>query len=260
VTRLIDPVPLGVGFVLFAIVAFTFYEGGFRLGRWWQRRMPGEQEGPADMLVGSILALMAFLLAVTMGMASDRFDGRRGVVLAEANAIEAAYLQADYLPDPEAAELKALLRAYVPLRIAPGDASRLPAMMAQGAELRAEMWAIQAAVARSGHSPDLMAALGDRLTELANLNETRVVGALYSRVPETVLLYLLLGSALSLGMVGYTAGLRERRSVMTAAVLILVMGAVLMLVVDLDRPQDGLINVSQRALVDVQLRLDADAP
>jgi hypothetical protein len=71
-------------------------------------------------------------------------------------------------------------------------------------------------------------------------------------VPETVLILLIFGSALSLGMVGYSAGLRERRSVITALVLVVAMGAVLMLVVDLDRPQDGLINVSQQAILDLQ--------
>jgi MFS family permease len=35
------------------------------------------------MIVGSILALMAFLLAIAMGMAADRFDTRRGLVLQE---------------------------------------------------------------------------------------------------------------------------------------------------------------------------------
>ena len=60
--------------------------------------MPGEQEGPTGLLVGSILALLAFLLAVTMGMASDRFDARRAVVLDEANAIGTTYLRAGYLP------------------------------------------------------------------------------------------------------------------------------------------------------------------
>ena len=115
--KLVDPFPISVLFVLFAIFSLACYEIGFRIGRWWQRRMPGEQEGPTDMLVGSLLALMAFLLAVTMGMASDRFDGRRGIVLAEANAMTAAFLQADYLPEPAAAQLKELVREYVPLRI-----------------------------------------------------------------------------------------------------------------------------------------------
>ena len=102
-TQLLDALPIGAVFILFAIVAMAFYEGGFRLGRWWQNREPGEQEGPTGVLVGSILALLAFLLAVTMGMASDRFDTRRAIVLAEANSIGTTYLRAGYLPEPASA-------------------------------------------------------------------------------------------------------------------------------------------------------------
>ena len=35
------------------------------------------------------------------------------------------------------------------------------------------MWAIQADVARSGHSPDLVSAFGDSLAEVVALNESR---------------------------------------------------------------------------------------
>ena len=86
-THFLDQFSVPAVFGLFAIVTFACFEIGFRIGRWWQDRMPGEQEGPTDMLVGSLLALMAFVLAITMGMAADRFDARRGLVLAEANAI-----------------------------------------------------------------------------------------------------------------------------------------------------------------------------
>ena len=68
-SQLLDTLPVPLVFVAFAIVTLVCYEVGFRLGRWWQVRTPGEQEGPTGMLVGSILALLAFLLAVTMGMA-----------------------------------------------------------------------------------------------------------------------------------------------------------------------------------------------
>jgi hypothetical protein len=258
--QLLDPAPLWLVLVLFAIVTLACYEIGFQVGRWWQDRMPGEQEGPTEMLVGSLLALMAFLLAVTMGMASDRFDARRGLVLAEANAINAAYLQADYLTDPEAEQLKELLREYLPLRISPADRSQLEPNLQRSRELHAEMWAIQAGVARSGHSPDLVSAFGDTLTELVTLNETRVVAALYARVPETVLLLLLAGSALSLGMVGYAAGLKRRRSVLSAVVMVVALGVVLAIVIDLDRPQDGMINVSQQALYDVQTVIGLPSP
>ena len=46
------------------------------------------------MMLGSILAMLAFLVAVTMGMASDRFDARRGLVRDEANTIGTTFLRA----------------------------------------------------------------------------------------------------------------------------------------------------------------------
>jgi hypothetical protein len=253
--QLLDPMPIGVVFVLFAIITLICYEVGFRLGRWWQERMPGEQEGPTDVLVGSLLALMAFLLAVTMSMASDRFDTRRGIVLAEANAIGTAYAQADYLPDPAAEQLRELLREYLPLRIATGDTAQVQANLQLARELQPKLWAVFRPVMRSGHSPDLMSSLGDSLTAIVEVDETRVISALYARVPETVLLILLAGSALALGMVGYSAGLKGRRSVLSAIVMVVALGVVLALVIDLDRPQDGLINVSQQPLTDVQARI-----
>ena len=84
------------------------------------------------------------------------------------------------------------------------------------------------------------------------ISETRIVAGRYSRVPETVLLLLLVGSALSLGMVGYMAGLKRRRSILSAVVMVVALGVVLTIVIDLDRPTDGLIQVSQQALLDVQ--------
>src|SRR5262245_18962956 len=251
-TQLFDSVSIPAVFALFAVITLLCYELGFRIGRWWQDRMPGEQEGPNEMLVGSLLALIAFLLAITTGMAADRFDTRRGLVLQEANAIAATYLQADYLPPADAEQLKELLREYAPLRIAANDPALLQANIARSNELQAAMWAIEARVVQTGHSPDLMSALGDTLTDLVTLSETRIISALYGRVPETVLVLLLVGSALSLFMTGYSAGLKKRRSPLSAIVLALALGVVLVLVIDLDRPQDGFIRVSQQPLLDVQ--------
>ena len=57
-----------------------------------------------------------------MGMASDRFDARRGIVLDEANSIGTTYLRAGYLPEPASSQIRELLREYVPLRIVVTDA------------------------------------------------------------------------------------------------------------------------------------------
>ncbi len=249
--QLLDPLPIVAVFGVFALVTMACYEGGFRLGRWWQVRTPGEQEGPTGMLVGSILALLAFLLAVTMGMASDRFDTRRAVVLAEANAIGTTYLRAGYLPEPASSRIQELLREYVPLRINLTDADNLEAEVARSTAIQAELWAIAEDVARTTQSGDLVAIFIESLNEMIDLHETRIT-ARFARVPETVLLLLVGGSALSLGVVGYSAGLTKRRSLLSAAVLVLALGAVITIVVDLDRPREGFIQVSQQPLIDLQ--------
>ena len=152
------------------------------------------------------------------------------------------------------------MRQYLPLRIAAGDTATVQANVVKSVALHDRMWAITEEVARSGHSPDLVSAFGDSMTELIAMHERRVVASLYSRVPETVLLLLLAGSALSLGMVGYSAGLNGRRSVLSAVVMVVALGAVLVLVIDLDRPQDGFLTVSQQPLIDIGRWIGADLP
>ena len=255
--QLLDSLPVVAIFVLFVIVSLLCYEGGFRVGRWWQERTPGEQEGPTGMIVGSILALLAFLLAVTMSMASDRFDTRRAIVLDEANSIGTTYLRAGYLPEPASSQIRELLREYVPLRIVVTDAKAadLAADIARSTEILTQVWTISEEVAKTTDQGDLVSLYLDSLNETIDLNETRVTAGLYARVPETILLLLIVGSVLGIGMVGYSAGLTERRSLISAVVLAIALGAVIMILVDLDRPREGFIQVSQQPLIDLQRQI-----
>src|SRR6476660_8156724 len=163
-TQILDSLPILGVFVAFAIVSLLFYEGGFKFGRWYQERTPGEQEGPTNMLVGSILALLAFLLAVTMGMASDRFDARRGVVLDEANAIGTTYLRAGYLPEPASSQIRELLREYVPLRIVATGAN-LAQDIKRSEEIQQQIWAITEEVAKTTTQGDLTSTFIEALNE-----------------------------------------------------------------------------------------------
>ena len=253
----LDAHPLLGILVVFAVAGMLTYEVGFRLGRWWQVRTPEQtEEGPTGVIVGSLLALMAFLLAVTMGMASDRFDTRRGLVLMEANSIGTTYLRAGFLPASATEASRRLLREYVPLRIITSDdRATLALKLERTGEIHDELWAILEEVARTAGSSDLLALYSETLNETIDLNESRITAGLYARVPETVVLLLLGGTLLALGMVGYSAGLAGKRSILGAVVLVVALGAVLMLVIDMDRGQDGLLQVGQQPLIDLQLEL-----
>jgi len=252
----LDQVPILLFVILFVGLNLIAYEVGFRAGGWTKRHEPDADESATGLIVGAILGLMAFLLAIATGMAADRFDNRRGLVLEEANAIGTAYLRAGYLSEPASTDSQALLREYVPLRIATSDPDDLESAIEQSESIQAELWTIAEDVAREEGS-DVVALYVESVNDVINLHETRLVAGLYARVPPTVLWLLIIGVILSLGLVGYNAGLARKRSPLIAVALAVSLGAVIWLVVDLDRPQDGLINVSQQPLIDLQERLDS---
>ena len=242
-------------FVVFALVSLVVYEISFRAGRWWQARTPDvDEEGVSGVLVGSLLALMAFLLAVTMGMASDRYDTRRQLVVDEANMIETAYLRSGTIPSPASERSRALLREYAPLRVMPADEASVKAAIVRSEEIQDDLWKIAEEVARADSS-DVIALYTESISELNVLDDDRITAGMYSRVPESVLLILLLGSIASIAIVGYNAGLKGHRSAINAAVMIIALGAVFTLVVDIDRSNDGLVVVSQQPLIDVAQRI-----
>ena len=248
--QLLDSMSIAGAFLLIVVILVVTFEVGFRLGDWYQRRTPGEQEGPTDMLVGSLLALLAFMLAVTMGMAADRFDSRRALVIDEANAIGTAYLRAGFLPEAEAAASRELLRAYAPLRVNVDDPVQLEANFVRSEDIHGQLWAIVEPLGRE-QSSDVLATYIESLNEMIDLHATRVTALVYGRVPETLILLLIGGSAVTLAMVGYSAGLTGRRSPLTAIVLVIALSAVLALVLDLDRPRNGFLQVSQQPIIDV---------
>lgn len=257
---LLDPIPVIGVFVGFVVVSLITFELGFRLGRWRKTRNPDETEGASGTLVGALLGLLAFLLAIAMGIAADRFDARRGLVLEEATTLNTAYLRAGYLPDPYQTEIRDLLREYVPLRIVPEDpdiAIEL-ANLARSNEIQDELWAITEDVAIELDRSDIIALYVESVNEVITVSAERVTAGIYARVPDTVLVFLLLLAFGSIGMVGFGAGQAGKRSIVTATIMIVALGATLTLVVDLDRPREGLLQVSQRPLIELQERLEAE--
>ena len=95
----------------------------------------------------------------------------------------------------------------------------------------------------------------ESLNETIDLDAKRTTAIVYARVPETVIDLLIVGAAVTLGMVGYSAGLAGRRSLFSAVVLVIVLSSVLTLVIDLDRTRNGVIQVSQQPLLELMDRL-----
>jgi hypothetical protein len=98
--------------------------------------------------------------------------------------------------------------------------------------------------------------LAAALINLITVHEKRVTAALHNRLNGSIWVALFGLIVIAMGMVGYRAGLSGGRSVVATATLAFAFSAVVALVVDLDRPQQGLVRVSQQAMLDVQAKLN----
>lgn len=71
---------------------------------------------------------------------------------------------------------------------------------------------------------------------------------------------LLIAAALCAGVLGYSGGLHQRRHAMTQLVLYLLLSLVILLIIDLDRPRRGAIQVSQAPMLRLLETLEAPKP
>ncbi len=147
-----------------------------------------------------------------------------------------------------------------PARNATEGLEGLAAKLEKSDEILADLWSIAEGLAKNEPGSDVLALYIDSLNETIDMDTNRVTAALHARVPDTVLLLLIVGSALTLGMVGFSAGLTRRRSPLTAIVMIIVLGAVITLIIDIDRPQGGTLTVSQQPIVELQEQLESTTP
>jgi hypothetical protein len=253
-----DTAPVLLIYLVLVLVGLAVFELGFRLGRWWQTRTPDEKYGSTGLLVGAMLTLLAFLLGFSISMATDRYNTRRTLVLTEANAINTAYLRAGYLPAPYRENIRAELRTYVPLRIATDDYDLRQANISRARAIQDTLWTLTEELARDAPESTTLALFIESLNQVIDLQTERAVSGIYVRVPDTVMIMLITAGILTVGMVGYNAGLSRKRSLISAVFLIVLMTAAVSLVIDLDRPQAGMITTSQQALLDLQAKYESD--
>lgn len=248
----LDALPFWAVLLVTGSLAWLAVELGYRVGRGRLRRHRNERGESVLSIQGSILALLAFLLAITFGMAVERYAARKHAVLTEANAIGTCYLRADLLREPTASEVRTLLREYVDTRLAGIQPDRLEAAILRSEELHAELW--HRAVRSVDSDPGALgpALFTQSLNELIDLHEVRLVAGLYNRIPFVIWISLYTVSLLAMLSVGYGLGLSGSARSMSTLALAVAFSIVIALVVDLDRPQSGLLTVSQRAMEDVR--------
>ena len=255
----LDTIPLWGIFVGTVMLILLAVEGGYQIGTARRRRPIHETEGPISPVVSTTLGLLAFVLAVTVGIAIARFDARRSVFFQEVGAISTAYLLVDLLPPRHRDPLKSDLREYVNVRLMPKNVHQIETAIRRSVELHRSMWARTLASAIDTPNPLIVTVIAQSLNQVFDLHTKRVAEALESRIPVVLWMVLYLIALLGGVELGYQTSIAGSPRTPSTVALAVSFAAILWLVADLDRPLEGKLRVSLRALRELQQEMPLDA-
>jgi protein-S-isoprenylcysteine O-methyltransferase Ste14 len=227
--------------VLQVIAAFA---GDF-LRKRSQRFKEGERHD-FDTIRVATLTLLALIIGFTFSMAVTRYDQRKTLEEAEANAIGTEYLRTDLLPGDAGGHARELLRRYLDLRIAfygETDAARVKDIDLRTANLQNELWASVAPAATTQPTP-VMALVVSGMNDVIN-SQGYTQAAWWNRIPLGAWAMMALMAMSCNLLIGYG---ERRKGELILFVLPVVVAAALFLIADLDSPRGGAIRVQPQNL------------
>jgi hypothetical protein len=251
----LDVIPIWLVFPATVAIVLLAVEGGFQLGRFWRRRTDQDDGPPIGEMVAASLALLAFMLAFTFGLAASRFDVRRGLVIDEANAIGTAYLRAGILQEPHRTAVQNLLRQYVDARVEATHPGMLIKSVGRSEELQRQLWAHAISVGEDHPNSIVVGLFIGSLNEVIDIHSKRVALGVRTRIPGAIWVGLYFVTILATAVMGFHSGIAGAKRSLAIVAVVLAFSTVTTLIVDLDRPLEGFLRVSQQSMVDLQRSL-----
>ncbi len=259
-----DAIPIWAIFVGTLVIVLIAIETGYRAGALILLRKSAEKESAVSVINGVILTFSAFMLAFTFSVVWERYDAKRALVREDAAAIRTAWKRSDFLPEADRAEAVALLRQYVDLRVtfAQEDnfgSENVASAAAEIERIQDRLWNMAVANARIDMNSDVAALYIDSLNVMNGIHASRIAVGIKARVPVEIWSVLLLVTLLGMFGIGFQTGIAESSRSVVWPVLALAFAFGFALIATLDRPDSGILNVSQRPLIDVSNSMAAAA-
>lgn len=244
----VDTTILAAGLLVLMLLGMA---AGYFIGKYRHGIVDEEFRTQTTAVQGSLLGLLALLLGFTFSLALARHDTRSEAVVHEANAIGTAWLRIGFLSEAEQPEARADLRRYLRLRTEAGEVSadqhvRRDRLVANAEATFDELWEQAARLTAAGGGPALVSyatALNDMIDALGTRD-----AAIERHVPEIVLMMLFVTFILSGAMLGYGAGVTGSLPATPVYLMLLLIVLLVFMIIDLDRPRRGLIEVNQEPM------------
>ncbi|HSE25483.1 MAG TPA: hypothetical protein VLB68_27720 [Pyrinomonadaceae bacterium] len=259
--QLFEFLPLWVTFLgTLSIVLISIWSGLY----FSRKRKKPDDEAAVGTVVNATLGLLAFILAFTFGITSNRFDSRKQALLDEIAAIETTAKRADLIPESHRMEVRDLIKGYIELRMSiPQNRDELRDRIRQAEDIQRRLWSHAAALTDADlKNADIVSLFVDSLNEMMNFQTRRITITSY-HIPMLIWVVLFGITSISMCQVGYLFGKSSSVNWLLIVALSLAFSGVMILIIDLDRSgvtTRGTIQVNQQPMKDLYNRLYGDAP
>jgi len=243
--------------LLLATGIIVLLEAGRRIGA---RRLADEGETAAKgfgAIESAVFALLGLILAFSFSGALARFDARRHLVVAEGNDIGTAFLRIDLLPTDAQAPMRDLFRRYLDSRIETyrklPDMEAAQAELARSLKLQSEIWSLAVSSSQKSATPQAMMVLLPALNAMIDITTTRTEAAILHSPP---IIWVMLGTLTFACALfdGYDMAARKHLNLLHSAAFAVVLAVTVYVIIDLEYPRLGLIQMSDSDRALVQLR------
>lgn len=241
--------------IILFIAIVVLNEVGFRVGRFVQSRTDSEIKSLTGSIQASILGLLALLLGFTFSMSMQRYDNRSMALIDEANAIGTAILRIQLLPEQYRDEAGSLFQEYISLRADIGQLDLTKTEERKNyndkiANVQNKLWSLAISATEIDPRPVTTGAFTKSLNDVIDSQGKRNA-LLRMQVPEVVLILLFIVFISSGGIMGYSAGLSGKRMFAPIVLVSTLITLIVFIIIDLDRPKRGLIQVDQSVMVEL---------
>jgi hypothetical protein len=241
--------------LVIVVVALVLQSLAVFAGDWLRRRHreieDAERKDIATILPAA-LTLLTLLIGFSFSMAANRYDQRKMLEEAEANAIGTEYMRADLVPG-QAAHIRALLSQYTAQRILfyeATDPAQRRAVDAATATLQAELWAQVVPAAIATPTP-VLAVVVSGMNDVLN-SQSYTQAMFWNRLPPGTWFSMLLVAGFCSFLFGYS---EYRTARMRLWILPVIVALPLGLIADMDSPRYGIIHVVPQNLLALQATL-----
>jgi hypothetical protein len=208
----------------------------------------------------AIFALLGLLIAFTFQGAASRFDGRRDLIVQEANNIGTAWLRIDVLPASAQPAMRELFRKYLDSRLETyrkiPDMTAVRAELACTAQLQTEIWQLAMASHKEGMQ-GVGVILLPALNQMFDIVTTRTMAA-QTHPPHIVFIMLALLAFASAFLAGHGMAASSTRSWIHSIGFAAVLTLTVYVILDMEYPRLGLVRVDSfdRALVELRQSME----